>query len=224
MWNLWFRSISLSLHFKDAKTKVKQGKVNFPSAWNINGDPEALNPNFSTPSVVIFPYGLIFGQVDLETIQIIREKAKPPKSREIFIACVCLHCLSGIYDCPRTCPGQTPPKGTDLRISFNGIFPIPMENKGIFGRDALSVQSTSEVILNFSFEAKGWAPRQSIYTLSICRGYTRTQAKWRFPLLAAVGCLMLCILEQAPHSWQVSCETCLTLVEKGRSWIQELCG
>lgn len=37
------------------------------------------------------------------------------------------------------------------------------------------------------------------------------------------SCLRLCILKQDPHSWQVSCETCLTLVEKSRSWIQGPC-
>lgn len=46
------------------------------------------------------------------------------------------------------------------------------------------------------------------------------QAQWRISLWLLCSCLGLCILKRDPHSWQVSCETCLTLVEKSRSWIQ----
>lgn len=41
--------------------------------------------------------------------------------------------------------------------------------------------------------------------------------------IPSFGCLLrLCILKQDPHSWQVSRESCLTLVEKGCFRIQDL--
>lgn len=68
----------------------------------------------------------------------------------------------------------------------------PQGKQSIFGRVSLSLQSTSEVILNLVLEAKGWDPCQSIYTMSICRGYTRIQANGDslfWPLSAVSVCI-----------------------------------
>lgn len=120
-----------------------------------------------------------------------------------------------------TYPGHTAPKGIELRTSFNCTLQIPMENS-IFGGVALSLPSTSAVILNFS-----WRPRAGIlaspYTHCLSVGdilECSLNGDSLFWLLCAVSG---CVLKQDPHSWQVSCEMCLTLVEKGHSWIQEAC-